>query len=117
MVHCLRNKGEFITPRHQALPPIKHTLTIQTEVEDYANSTRPSVQINLPLRCEILLFADLHEFRGEPVGLKGQRSLSCLYRVWNDRTKVCQEHRAGHKQRFLLVLAHFLRGKCRRFAA
>lgn len=84
-------QGEFINPLHQALTPIKHTFTIQTEVEDYANSTRPSVLINLPLRCEILFFADLHEFGGEPVGLKGQRSLSCLYRVWNDKTKVCQE--------------------------
>lgn len=62
--------------------------TIQTNVENYPNNTCLCILINLPLGCEILLFADLHEFGGKPVGLKGKGSLSCLYRVWNERAKV-----------------------------
>lgn len=62
-------------------------VTIQANVENYPNNTCPCILINLPLGCEIFLFADLHEFGGKPVGLKGKRSLSCLYRVWNESTK------------------------------
>lgn len=34
-----------------------------------------------PLRCEIFLFADLHEFWGKPVGFERQGALSRLYRI------------------------------------
>lgn len=47
----------------------------------------------LPLRCEILLFADLHEFWSQPVSLEGQGALGRLYRVWNDKSnwqKLCK---------------------------
>lgn len=59
--------------------------TIQINVENDCNDTWLCILINLPLGCKILLFADLHEFGGKPVGLKRKGSLGCLYRVWNDR--------------------------------
>lgn len=43
----------------------------------------------LPLRCEIFLFADLHEFWGKPVGLEGQGALGRLYGVYNDKRERC----------------------------
>lgn len=41
----------------------------------------------IPLCREIFLFANLHEFRGQPVGFEGQGALSCLNRICAEREK------------------------------
>lgn len=83
--------------------------TIQTSVENYPNNTCFCILLNLRLRCEIFLFADLHEFGGKPVGLQGKGSLSCLYRVWNERRKAFkfseQVKSKDFKQVFFLIMA------------
>lgn len=97
MVQCLRKKGKFIginlflllNKSNRKCNPSTHVHHLKRYIK-LAQNTRPCISSTLPLRCEILLFADLHEFGGQPVGLKGQRSLSCLYRVWNERTNVFQ---------------------------